>query len=56
MKKNREKKISIITVVKNSVDSIEETIKSVISQNYQNLEYIIIDNNSDDGSEKIIEK
>ena len=56
MKKNREKKISIITVVKNSLDSIEETIKSVISQNYQNLEYIIIDNNSDDGSEKIIEK
>ena len=45
-------KISIITVVKNSASTIERCIKSVLSQDYQNCEYIIIDSNStdDDGS------
>ena len=41
---------SIITVVKNSSASIETTIKSVLNQNIQNLEYIVIDGNSDDGT------
>jgi len=41
---------SIITVVKNSSASIEKTIKSVLNQNNQNLEYIVIDGNSDDGT------
>ena len=49
-------KISIITISYNSVKTIEETIKSVLSQEYSNLEYIIIDANSTDGTVDIIKK
>ena len=56
MKKNKNYKISIITVVKNSASTIERCIKSVIDQNYKNIEYIIIDGNSNDGTSKIIDK
>jgi len=49
-------KISIITVVLNSEKFLEETIKSVLDQNYNNLEYIIIDGGSTDKSLDIIEK
>ena len=49
-------KISIITVVKNDVHNIGKTIKSVLSQNYKDYEYIIIDGNSVDGTSGIIEK
>ena len=48
--------ISIITVVKNSADVIENTIKSVISQSYKNIEYIIVDGNSNDGTLEKIKK
>ena len=46
--------ISIVTVVFNSEDYLEEAIKSVINQSYDNLEYIIIDGGSTDGSLDII--
>lgn len=49
-------RISIITVSYNSAKHIEETIKSVIEQSYDNVEYIIIDGGSTDGTVEIIKK
>ncbi len=49
-------KISIITIAFNSEETIEDTIKSVIAQDYDDVEYIIIDGGSTDGTLKIIEK
>ncbi len=48
------KKISIISVVYNNSRTIANAIESVISQNYTNIEYIIIDGNSTDGTLEII--
>jgi glycosyltransferase involved in cell wall biosynthesis len=48
--------ISIITVVRNGVKTLEETILSVINQSYTNIEYIIVDGASTDGTLKIIKK
>jgi glycosyltransferase involved in cell wall biosynthesis len=49
-------KISIVTACLNSIDYIEETIKSILNQNYPNLEYIIIDGGSTDGTIEVIKK
>ena len=54
MKKNY--KISIITVSFNSVITIRDTINSIISQDYNNIEYIIIDAGSKDGTLDIIKE
>lgn len=48
--------ISIVTVSFNAVNYIEETIKSVINQTYPNIEYIVIDGGSTDGTIDIIKK
>lgn len=49
------KKISVITISYNNKIDIENTIKSVISQTWQNIEYIVIDGGSNDGTIDIIE-
>lgn len=49
-------KISIITVCFNSEKTIKGTIESLVSQDSKNIEYIIIDGSSTDGTKKIIEK
>jgi glycosyltransferase involved in cell wall biosynthesis len=48
--------ISVITVVYNGEEYLEQTIKSIISQKYNHFEYIIIDGGSTDGTLKIIKK
>lgn len=49
-------KISIITVCYNSAKTIEDTLRSVISQDYPNIEYIVIDGNSMDETISILKR
>lgn len=49
-------KITIITPVLNQVTYIEQCLQSVLNQNYDNLEYIVVDGGSTDGTVEIIEK
>jgi len=48
--------ISIITVVFNGERYLEETILSILNQTYQNIEYIVIDGESNDNTLEIIKK
>lgn len=50
------KKISIITVCFNADSVIEQTINSVLSQRYENLEYIIVDGKSTDNTIEVLKK
>jgi len=49
-------KISIITSVYNNNETIEDAIKSVLYQSYENIEYVVVDGGSSDGTLDIIEK
>lgn len=48
-------KISIITVVWNNVKTIKDAIDSVLGQTYKNIEYIIIDGASTDGTVEVVQ-
>lgn len=50
------KKISVITVNYNNAAGLEQTVKSVLDQSYQNFEYIVVDGGSTDGSVNILEQ
>lgn len=47
-------KVTIITVVYNNKDTISDTIESVLNQTYQDIEYIVIDGLSSDGTLDVI--
>jgi len=49
-------KISIITVCYNSAETIEDTLRCIAGQTYQNVEYIVIDGGSTDGTMDIIKR
>lgn len=47
-------KVSVITVAYNSAKTIRDTIDSVLSQSYEDIEYIVIDGGSKDGTQDIV--
>ncbi|MDG1158229.1 MAG: glycosyltransferase family 2 protein [Flavobacteriales bacterium] len=49
-------KISIITIAYNSAETIEDTIKSVLAQSHEDLEYILVDGASKDATMDIVNK
>lgn len=53
---SRNYKVSVITICWNCVKEIEETLLSVIKQDYPNIEYIVIDGASTDGTLEIIQR
>jgi len=49
-------KVSIITVSYNSVATIADTLKSVASQTYSDIEHVVVDGGSTDGTQEVVDK
>jgi len=49
-------KVSIITITYNSAATVEDTLRSVVNQDYPNIEYLIIDGKSKDNTLQIVDK
>lgn len=49
-------KLSVITIVYNNVKDIERTMLSVLNQSYENIEYVLVDGASNDGTKELIER
>ena len=49
-------KVSIITVCFNSAKTIEDTLRSVLGQDYENIEYVVVDGGSTDATPSILKK
>ena len=49
-------KVTIVTIAYNAASTIEDTIKSVLAQDYKNREYVLIDGGSTDGTLDIIDR
>jgi glycosyltransferase involved in cell wall biosynthesis len=49
-------RMSVITACFNSADTIEDTIRSVVSQKHKDIEYIVVDGNSTDGTLDIVDR
>ena len=49
-------KLSIITVTYNSAKTLSDTLNSVASQNYKNIEHIIVDGGSSDNTLSLLKK
>lgn len=49
-------KLSVVTVVRNNVEMIETAVKSVLNQDYSNVELIVIDGGSTDGTLEVLQR
>lgn len=49
-------KVSIVTAVYNRVATVADTIESVLNQSYKNIEYIVVDGMSSDGTQEVVAK
>ena len=48
-------RMSLITIVRNSATTIATAVESILTQNYPNLEYVVVDGASNDGTKEILE-
>jgi glycosyltransferase involved in cell wall biosynthesis len=56
MKQDNKPIFTVVTVVYNAVDTIEKTILSVLQLMNEDVEYIVVDGNSNDGTLDVLEK